>query len=115
MPIATPHTALSDQPNQSQANGVNGHGDSAVAGTKNGTESGSSMVQEILARRAKAGKLVAGVAAASDSDMWKGPVSNGPPPPLKAHGGFVQQVGPSRNLPTRMQARWKAKGKTLGR
>lgn len=32
-------------------------------------------INEIMARRAKAGKLVAGIAAASDSDMFKGPVS----------------------------------------
>lgn len=32
-------------------------------------------IDEILARRAKAGKLVAGIAAASDSDMFKGSVS----------------------------------------
>lgn len=34
-----------------------------------------SLLGEIAARRAKAGKLVAGIAAASDSDMFKGPVS----------------------------------------
>lgn len=34
-----------------------------------------SLLSEIAARRAKAGKLVAGIAAASDSDMFKGPVS----------------------------------------
>lgn len=32
-------------------------------------------IQDILARRAKAGKLVAGTAAYSDSDMFKAPVS----------------------------------------
>ena len=32
-------------------------------------------VADVLARRVKAGKLVAGIAAASDSDMFKGPVS----------------------------------------
>lgn len=36
---------------------------------------GASVIDEIKARRAKAGKLVAGVAAASDSDMFKGSVS----------------------------------------
>lgn len=35
-----------------------------------------SAIDEVLARRAKSGKLVAGVAAASDSDMFKGPVSS---------------------------------------
>lgn len=34
-------------------------------------------IHDILERRAKAGKLVAGTAAASDSDMFKGPVCNG--------------------------------------
>lgn len=34
-----------------------------------------SAIDEVKARRVKAGKLVAGVAAASDSDMFKGPVS----------------------------------------
>lgn len=38
-------------------------------------ENGLHGIAEITARRAKAGKLVAGVAAASDSDMFKGPVS----------------------------------------
>lgn len=33
-----------------------------------------SAIDEVKARRVKAGKLVAGVAAASDSDMFKGPV-----------------------------------------
>jgi aromatic amino acid aminotransferase I len=33
-----------------------------------------SVLRDIAARRAKAGKLVAGIAAASDSDMFKGPV-----------------------------------------
>lgn len=36
---------------------------------------GATVIDEIKARRAKAGKLVAGVAAASDSDMFKGSVS----------------------------------------
>lgn len=31
-------------------------------------------IGDVMARRAKAGKLVAGIAAASDSDMFKGPV-----------------------------------------
>lgn len=34
-----------------------------------------SVLRDIAARRAKAGKLVAGIAAASDSDMFKGSVS----------------------------------------
>lgn len=33
-----------------------------------------SVLRDIAARRAKAGKLVAGIAAASDSDMFKGSV-----------------------------------------
>lgn len=37
-----------------------------------------SIVDEITIRRAKAGKLVAGVAAASDSDMFKGSVGGAP-------------------------------------
>ncbi|KAK5987626.1 Aromatic amino acid aminotransferase C56E4.03 [Cladobotryum mycophilum] len=37
-----------------------------------------SVISEIAARRAKAGKLVAGIAAASDSDMFKGPQTNKP-------------------------------------
>lgn len=88
MPVATPHTALSGQPGQSQpaqasSNGVNGNHAAAAAalnGTKNGVTPGSSIIEDILARRAKAGKLVAGIAAASDSDMWKGPVSHHPRP-----------------------------------
>jgi hypothetical protein len=32
-------------------------------------------IDDIMARRARAGKLVAGIAAASDSDMFKGSVS----------------------------------------
>ena len=56
------------------------HGEAAgVVNASNGVKkvptSKASVIDEILARRAKAGKLVAGVAAASDSDMWKGPVS----------------------------------------
>jgi aromatic amino acid aminotransferase I len=35
---------------------------------------GRNMIDEITERRVKAGKLVAGIAAASDSDMFKGPV-----------------------------------------
>lgn len=34
----------------------------------------SEVIDEISKRRADAGKLVAGVAAASNSDMFKGPV-----------------------------------------
>lgn len=34
----------------------------------------STIIAEIQKRRADAGKLVAGVAAASNSDMFKGPV-----------------------------------------
>ncbi|KAL7942336.1 pyridoxal phosphate-dependent transferase [Trichoderma barbatum] len=37
-----------------------------------------SLLTEIAARRAKAGKLIAGVAAASDSDMFKGPQKGKP-------------------------------------
>ncbi|RFU72446.1 aromatic aminotransferase aro8 [Trichoderma arundinaceum] len=37
-----------------------------------------SLLGEIAARRAKAGKLVAGIAAASDSDMFKGPQTGKP-------------------------------------
>ncbi|KAF7544203.1 hypothetical protein G7046_g9833 [Stylonectria norvegica] len=37
-----------------------------------------SAIDDVLARRAKAGKLVAGVAAASDSDMFKGPTTGKP-------------------------------------
>ncbi|KAL6858596.1 pyridoxal phosphate-dependent transferase [Trichoderma novae-zelandiae] len=37
-----------------------------------------SLLSEIAARRAKAGKLVAGIAAASDSDMFKGPQTGKP-------------------------------------
>lgn len=89
MPVATPHPTLDHQHDQSQptnanSNGVNGNG--VVNGTKNGVTSGSSIIQEILARRAKAGKLVAGVAAASDSDMWKGPVSHA----IQRHGLVMQ-------------------------
>jgi aromatic amino acid aminotransferase I / 2-aminoadipate transaminase len=38
-------------------------------------EDGASRIADVMARRAQAGKLVAGVAAYSDSDMFKGPVS----------------------------------------
>lgn len=37
-------------------------------------------VNDIVERRAKAGKLVAGTAAYADSDMFKAPVSFFPPP-----------------------------------
>lgn len=88
MPVATPHTAMGDQhhhQSQPHQNGVNGHNAAVANGTKNGVTSGSSIIDEILARRAKAGKLVAGVAAASDSDMWKGPVSSNYPTPPTRH------------------------------
>ncbi|CAI6099932.1 unnamed protein product [Clonostachys chloroleuca] len=39
---------------------------------------GRNMIDEITERRAKAGKLVAGIAAASDSDMFKGPQTGKP-------------------------------------
>lgn len=39
-------------------------------------ESSSEVVNIIMKRRAEAGKLVAGIGAASDSDMFKGPVSS---------------------------------------
>ncbi|PHH74637.1 hypothetical protein CDD83_4541 [Cordyceps sp. RAO-2017] len=38
----------------------------------------SSAIDQVLARRAQAGKLVAGIAAASDSDMFKGPQTGKP-------------------------------------
>ncbi|PHH78284.1 hypothetical protein CDD82_3140 [Ophiocordyceps australis] len=38
----------------------------------------SSAIGQVLSRRARAGKLVAGVAAASDSDMFKGPQTGKP-------------------------------------
>ncbi|KAM4059411.1 aminotransferase class I and II domain-containing protein [Hirsutella rhossiliensis] len=38
----------------------------------------SSAIGDVLARRARAGKLVAGIAAASDSDMFKGPQTGKP-------------------------------------
>lgn len=40
-----------------------------------GGNDGTPGISEIVARRAKAGRLVAGIAAASDSDMFKGSVS----------------------------------------
>lgn len=40
-----------------------------------GSDDSTPGIYEIAARRAKAGKLVAGIAAASDSDMFKGSVS----------------------------------------
>lgn len=42
-------------------------------------------INDILERRAKAGKLVAGTAAASDSDMFKGPVCGCSPSPALYH------------------------------
>ncbi|KAK2591860.1 Aromatic/aminoadipate aminotransferase 1 [Conoideocrella luteorostrata] len=60
------------------SNGFNAHQAGDVMGKNNASPSGRSIIQEILARRAKAGKLIAGVAAASDSDMWKGPQTGKP-------------------------------------
>jgi len=62
----------------------------------------TSAVDDILARRAKAGKLVAGIAAASDSDMFKGSVSRSPMPLLGE---------PDADCST---ARGKAQGQALG-
>lgn len=73
MPIATPSTVAGQLEN---GNAQSFHAKSeGVNGTNNGVTSGSSIIQEILARRATAGKLIAGIAAASDSDMFKGSVS----------------------------------------
>jgi len=44
-----------------------------------GGNDGTPGISEIVARRAKAGRLVAGIAAASDSDMFKGSTEGMPP------------------------------------
>ncbi|QPG99326.1 hypothetical protein C2857_001490 [Epichloe festucae Fl1] len=70
MPLATPSTIAGQLAN---GNAQTFHAKSeGINGTNNGVTSGSSIIQEILARRATAGRLVAGIAAASDSDMFKG-------------------------------------------
>ncbi|KAG5982247.1 hypothetical protein E4U55_002163 [Claviceps digitariae] len=51
---------------------------STTAVISNGMTSRSSILQEIMARRAANGQLIAGVAAASDSDMFKGSVAGKP-------------------------------------
>lgn len=51
---------------------------------------GSQAIANIAARRAKAGKLVAGVAAAAHSDMFKGSVGTSPAPSLGL--AFTDQV-----------------------
>ncbi|KHN98506.1 Pyridoxal phosphate-dependent transferase, major domain protein [Metarhizium album ARSEF 1941] len=84
MPVATPHKTVDGHDDQSQPappdfNDLSSHAAAtALNGSKNGTTSSPSVIDVILARRAKAGKLVAGVAAASDSDMWKGPQTGKP-------------------------------------
>lgn len=47
----------------------------AVEPARHDKQGRPSTVDDILARRARAGKLVAGIAAPSDSDMFKGEVS----------------------------------------
>lgn len=75
---ATPGGAVmhSESNGVNGANGLNGTKNSATApGAGSVAVPSSSVIDEILARRARTGKLVAGVAAASDSDMFKGDVS----------------------------------------
>lgn len=49
----------------------------AARPAKHESDRGARAIDGIAARRVKAGKLVAGIAAASDSDMFKGSVSWG--------------------------------------
>ncbi|KAG6313008.1 hypothetical protein E4U22_001335 [Claviceps purpurea] len=59
------------QPTSGHAQSLEASSDGAST-TSNGTIFRSSILAEIKARRVKSGNLVAGVAAASDSDMFKG-------------------------------------------
>ena len=73
-----PPPTLAMSPAQVVANGgAATNGDAKLVLDESGvvTEPKLSIVDEITARRAKAGKFVAGLAAASNSDMFKGPVS----------------------------------------
>lgn len=65
-------------------------------------EHGSDAIGNILARRAKAGKLVAGVAAATHSDMFKGPVR------------YRTQISSGKYTNEIFIARWKTHGKAMG-
>lgn len=61
-------------------------------------------INDILERRAKAGKLVAGVAAASNSDMFKAPVSY----------SVSKQLFQKNTKLIIILDRWKAKGEEMG-
>jgi hypothetical protein len=63
-------------------------------------------VNGVSARRAKAGKLIAGVAAATSSDQFKTPVSI---PPLTHVFGLAKQVS------NESQSTWKPKAKRWDR
>ncbi|KAG6041565.1 hypothetical protein E4U41_003581 [Claviceps citrina] len=70
-------SAMAGQPARDHAKSL--EVDSTGASVRsNGSASCSSIIQEIMARRATAGKLIAGVAAASDSDMFKGSTAGKP-------------------------------------
>ena len=73
MPSVDATPTVPDQLNNDQSQTLSPS--NGVKGANGEPNSASPVIQAILARRAKAGKLVAGVAAASDSDMFKGPVS----------------------------------------
>ncbi|KAG5988747.1 hypothetical protein E4U43_004636 [Claviceps pusilla] len=78
MPIATPSTTA-EHPIGSLEQGLRvGFDEASGSVTNNGIPSQSSVVQSIMARRAANGKLIAGVAAASDSDMFKGSTAGKP-------------------------------------
>ncbi|KAG6005787.1 hypothetical protein E4U21_007620 [Claviceps maximensis] len=76
MPFATPSTTA-EQPSGSHAQRlyVDSNGDDVAS---SGMTSRASILHEIMARRAASGKLFAGVAAASDSDMFKGSTAGKP-------------------------------------
>ncbi|KAG5929429.1 hypothetical protein E4U42_005896 [Claviceps africana] len=71
-------------PSMTTGQPINGHAQRLQVGidgarvTGNGMTSRPSVVKEIMARRAANGRLIAGVAAASDSDMFKGSTAGKP-------------------------------------
>lgn len=65
-----------------------------------------SAVGDVLARRARAGKLVAGIAAASDSDMFKGPVSHS----RSSAFSLLTPAEPRKRIAANRQAQGKALG-----
>lgn len=82
------------------ANATNG--DHADTNGFHAEQKASEILAEIAQRRAAAGKFVAGIAAATDSDMYKGPV-------CLTYTALFSHTGL-----TRITARWKAQSQTLG-